>query len=333
VTGVILVGDAAYSADGQWLAFSARPADGSSGPDLYTWHLGDAAATAVTSDHRTFFAGWLGTQIVANRVDPADAGPEATGDPDTSADPSAMPSPAIPSDPATTPAPSADPGASPAVPEDHPVAFILDPTTGTTTQLRGSDVWLPTFDPTGTSVVYWAGTLVPDGTGTGWTLGTGHLVIDGWLDGSPSPSEAPSAAPTDPGATPAADASVDPAAPAIGPAGHPVALTTDPISGFDAWFDPTGTRLAIWIADPADAMIGTLRLVVLDPVTRQIDPTSNPLPGVAALRGVSISAGRLAWVTPPGQDGEGSHVQVLAWNGREFGQVRTFQGDRFLVAR
>jgi hypothetical protein len=76
-----------------------------------------------------------------------------------------------------------------------------------------------------------------------------------------------------------------------------------------------------------------LRLVVLDPDTLQVDTSTDPLPGVAALRGVSISNGRLAWVTPPGQDGQGSHVQVLAWKGREFGQVRTIQGDRFLVAR
>jgi len=328
VSGVIVVGDAAYSADGAWLAFSARPADGSSGPDLYTWHVGDALATAVTIDHRTFFSGWLGSTIVANRVDPGDGGPEASSGAGASADATGTPAAA----PVATTVPSDGPGgapsASPVAVQDHPVAFILDPATHAITLLGATDIWHATFDPTGASVVYWAGTLVRDATGTGWTLGTGHLVIDGWNDGSRSASPSASA-----GVTTSPPSSPEPTVPLVGPAGHPVALTAEPVTDFDAWFDPTGTRLAIWIADPTDATIGTLRLEVIDPQTGLIDATADPLPGVAALRGVSISSGRLAWVTPPGQDGQGSHVQVLAWNGRDFGQVRTIQGDRFLVAR
>ena len=330
VTGVIIVGDAAYSAHGDWLAFSARPADGTSGPDLYTWHVGDGVATAVTSDHRTFFAGWLGNRILANRVEPGVVEPDASGDPTGSTEPTATPTATPTVDPATSP------GESPAPVEDHPVAFILDPTSRLVVPLSGTDVWHPTVDPKAKSVVYWSGTLVPDGTGTGWKLGTGHLVIDRWLDGEaqgtgPGKSTPGATATTE--VTAGSDSSAAPDVPPIGPAGNPVALTDKPIAEFDAWFDPSGTRLAVWINDPADATVGTLRLVVLDPGTRQIDASADPLPGVAALRGVSINDGRLAWVTPPGQDGQGSHVQVLAWQGREFGQVRTIQGDRFFVAR
>ena len=36
---------------------------------------------------------------------------------------------------------------------------------------------------------------------------------------------------------------------------------------------------------------------------------------------------------PAGQDGEGSHVQVLGWQGRDFGQVRTIQAERLFVVR
>jgi hypothetical protein len=334
VTGVIVVGDAAYSVDGTWLAFSARPADQTTGPDLYTWHVGDEKAVAVTADHRTFFAGWLGNRIIANRVGPA----LVPTSPDASTDPSAVP--AVSTPPA---APTAGPTGStdPAPPvEEHPVAFILDPTTSARTPLGGIDMWHPTVDPDGKSVVYWAGTLVPDGTGTGWSLGTGHLVLDGWVADEPSSSADPSAAPGKPAATQAdtsatadPDASVAPTAVAIGPAGHPVTLTDESVSEFDASFDLSGTRLALWIANPADTTVGTLRLVVLDAETRLIDESADPLPGVAALRGISIRPGRLAWVTPPGQDGQGSHVQVLAWSGREFGQVRTVQGDGFFVAR
>ena len=331
VTGVVIVGDAAYSADGAWLAFSARPADGATGPDLYTWHVGDDVAAQVTTDHRTFFSGWLGGRILANRVESTPVEPEASMDADASANPSVEPT----TTPSPTAASSGEPDGSTApLPEDQPIAFLFDPSTSEMTPLGGPDIWHPTVDPSGRSIVYWSGTLVPDTSGTGWSLGTGQLVIDGWLDGAPTATGDPSAVPTGTlSATGSPTSSDDPTPQPIGPAGHPVVLADGPIADFDAWFDPTGTRLALWVADPVDSSVGTLRLVVLDPETLQVDSTTDPLPGVAALRGVSISNGRLAWVTPPGQDGQGSHVQVLAWKAREFGQIRTIQGDRFLVAR
>ena len=145
------------------------------------------------------------------------------------------------------------------------------------------------------------------------------------------PTAAPAAATT---AQPVpTDASGNPVAPVIGPAGHPVTLVEGPSTGFNTWFDPSGTRLAIWVADPSDPAVGTLRLVVLDEETREIDPATDPLPGAAALHGVSINGGRLAWVTPPGQDGEGSHLQILAWSGREFGQIRSIQAQGLSVVR
>ncbi|HSO29103.1 MAG TPA: hypothetical protein VLS28_04320, partial [Candidatus Sulfomarinibacteraceae bacterium] len=94
-----------------------------------------------------------------------------------------------------------------------------------------------------------------------------------------------------------------------------------------------GTRLAVWVADPANVEIGTLRLVAIDLATGTVRADVDPLPGVAAIRGFSIGEGRLAWVTPPGQDGEASHVQVLAWTDADFGQVRSMAMDRPVVAR
>ncbi|MEO5919267.1 MAG: hypothetical protein ABIQ17_06875 [Candidatus Limnocylindrales bacterium] len=307
ISGVVVIGDAAYSPDGTWLAFSARPADGSAGPDLYLWRAGDELATAVTSDHRTFFSGWLGNRVLANRIEPAptDPGTDATA---------ASPSPVA--------AASDAPGA-PAVVEEHPTAFTLDPETGETDAIVAQDMWRPTVDLTGRSVVYWAGTLVPDGTGTGWSLGTGRLVIDGWNSAADSPAADGTPSPAD----------ASPAAGSPGPAGHPVVLSEGPVGNFDASFDPSGLLAAVWIADPADPAIGTLRLIVLTEEGREIDTTLDPLPGVTALRGVSINLGRLAWVTPPGQDGEGSHVQVLGWRGRDFGQIRSIQADKLFVAR
>ena len=317
VSGVIVVGEVAYSSDGRWFAFAARPAGGEAGPDLYVWRVGDPLATAVTSDHRTFFSGWIGNLILVSRVIEADQLADAS--------PAASPE----STPEATPAPTAGPSPEPSVGpvEKHTTSFMLDPETGAMTLLRGTDVWHPTVDPTGRFVVYWSGTLVPDETDTVWHLGTGRLVIDRWIKDLPEPTTGPeSPGPTD-------DSTGSPIAGVIGPAGEPVTISDAATPDFEAWFDPDGTRLAIWTADAGDPDVGTLRLIVLDPQTGAIDPTVDPLPGVAALRGVSINAGRLAWVTPPGQDGEGSHVQVLAWSGRDFGQVRTIGADRLHVVR
>jgi hypothetical protein len=58
----------AWSSDGEALAFSAMPVNGSRGADLYLWRVGDERATRLTSDHRTWFASWSGDRIVASRV-------------------------------------------------------------------------------------------------------------------------------------------------------------------------------------------------------------------------------------------------------------------------
>jgi predicted anti-sigma-YlaC factor YlaD len=67
-SGVKVVGQsAAFSPDGDWFAFSARPADGSTGPDVYVWRVGDDAARPLTADHHTVFASWQGSRILASR--------------------------------------------------------------------------------------------------------------------------------------------------------------------------------------------------------------------------------------------------------------------------
>lgn len=77
---VALVGQsAAYSKTGSWFAFTARPIDGSAGPDVYVWKVGDAKAHRVTDDHRSMFGSWAGDLVAGstvveknpNRLDPA----------------------------------------------------------------------------------------------------------------------------------------------------------------------------------------------------------------------------------------------------------------------
>jgi hypothetical protein len=64
---------AAFSADGHWFAFTARPADGSRGPDIYVWRVGDDQARRLTTDGATTFASWADDMVVASRPSPDEA--------------------------------------------------------------------------------------------------------------------------------------------------------------------------------------------------------------------------------------------------------------------
>jgi len=298
--GVIVVGETRYSADGKWLAFSARPLDGSAGPDLYVWDGVAPAARRVTSDHATYFSSWLGDSILASRALDVQRGP------------------ATPSDP-SSPEPT-DPHGSPIVRELHPTSFVFDPSTDALTDLALPDVWLPTVDPTGRFMTYWSGTVLGGpGHSDKLQLATGRLVLDGWLAplGAPSASEAPaSSAPV-----------------RVGPAGTPIELVAGSLAGFDTQFDTTGTRLAVWVADTGNPKVGTLRLVVLDRTLGAINDQLKPLESERALQGVSIAEGRLAWVSPPGEDGNQSSVRVLAWLHDDFGQIQTLPGEQLAIVR
>lgn len=337
IQDVIVVGDAAYSQDGSWFAFSARPQDGSAGPDIYVWHVGDERARAVTSDHRSVFAGWLDELVLGSRADEVGVLIDDLG-----------PTPS----PAPSPAPSIEPGATPDVeplPTIEPVfdgvTFVLDPITGATTDVPGSS-WRPGVDPKGRMVVRWEGTLLVDESGVGWTMGTGQLVVDAWIDSGvlhpllfPDPTPEPSATP-EPAATPEPGVTPEPATtpepsttPAPGSAVVRSVIAEGPIVEFDARWDPTGTRLAVWIADPADPRLGSLRLYVVDPATGALSGSSDRLDGAPALRGFSLGMGRLAWITPPGQDGEGSRVHVVAWSLGDFGTIESPPGSELIVGQ
>jgi hypothetical protein len=308
-SGVTVVGEAAYSTDGKWLAFSARPSDGTTGPDLYLWHVGQATAQAVTADHRTYFSTWLGDRILASRVelsDQAASGANATDAPTTP----------------PTDAPTADTSAEPGKhAEAHPVSFIMDPGTLARTDITERDLWLPVVDQSGHFATYWSGTLVPTNDGLDWKLGKGELVLSGWSDGD------------DTNSSPAPTASPQPATADLGPTGTPVTVVQGHGVSFKAKFDPTSTRLAIWVGEEGDADVGRLHLVVLDPSTGAVTAGPEPLPGAPALRRFSIDVGRLAWVSPSGQDGQESTVQVLGWSSTSFGEIRTIPAKALYIVR
>ncbi len=335
ITDVVVVGEAAYSDDGRWFAFSARPADGSAGPDIYIWQAGDALARPLTDDHRSIFAGWLGDLVLGSRA-------VEIGVVIDEFEPTPSPAPTDP--PTVSPEPSPSPSIAPVF---DGIAFVADPATAAMRDVEGS-FWLPAVDPTGRLVVHWEGTLTLDPSGVGWSLGDGQIVVDAWaMPERPEPVD-PSPEPGDPSddespaplasATPAPSGTLDPFATpdplaTPGPALVRTVIATGPIADFDARWDPTGTRLAIWIADPADPRLGALRLFVVDAVTGVLTPSGDRLDGAPALRGFSLERDRLAWVTPPGQDGEGSRVHVVAWSEDSFGTVESRPGEGLIVGR
>jgi len=297
---VIVVGEAGYSDNGEWFAFSARPQSGLGGPDLYAWHVGDDQATRLTDNGATFFSGWFRNQIVASGIVPGDVTdePKASGAPAGSEAPAATAAPAL-TQPSGKPLPSAIPAPSLAIPpaaEAHPYSFLLDPATGSREDFARPDVWLPAIDPAGRFVTYWSGTVVPEGSGPNasgpnastpplpgfgepglvpaWRPATGRLVLDGWSGplASPASSGEPSAEPPA-GASGSGPATIPPistatVAPAAGASPNPSAPTIA--------VGPAGTPIVL-----AEGPLGDFR-AAFDPTGRKLavwtqDPDDNQI--------------------------------------------------------
>lgn len=328
--GVIVVGaPPAYSADGQWVAFSARPADGSYGPDIYVWRVGEPKARILTSDHGSVFSGWVDDRIIVStaRVSAmalAEASgapsPEVSGapssapSPDPVPTPSVIPVPDVTPDPASTPGPDASPSVSPmpdairnALPGDAPAAdadpvtvvarsFLIQPDGGVITEIARDGIWRPVVDPTDRVVVFWTGSLAWSATDQAWLPAEGQLVLADWrsvLGGVPDPNATATPTP-DPDATPDAVAPPTPSP------------TPDP----NATVDPSATPTPV-----PDATAGTT--------------TDRALPAAAV--GVDVSdwevrfdpAGRRlgVWVADPAEPGTGRLALVAVEDDGSLGAV------------
>lgn len=344
LTNVVIVGRAAaYSPDGAWFAFSARPSDGSVGPDIYVWHVGDLLARALTTDHASVFASWVGGTVLGSRLSPEPIAPAESAEPigEPGASPPVEPTPEVsPSiDGAASPVASSSPGPS-AITERVPQTFLLDPWTGVETPLIEME-WQPAVDPSGLVVVAWQGTvgIGVDGLVTG--PATGNLVVHpfrGLLPGG-VPSASPAVSPEiSPDGSPSSSASPEPSgflspdpssevsassSPQVAPDFPVQIVAAGPIVDFDARWDDTGSWLAIWIADPIDPGLGRLSLLHFDRFTGLVDRPVGAPQDVTALPGFSIGLGRLAWASPPGQSGEGSRIQIAAWTADEVGAIES----------
>ncbi len=118
-----------------------------------------------------------------------------------------------------------------------------------------------------------------------------------------------------------APASASAAAPNLEPIDLPSDIGSAAGVDWEARWDETGSHLAIWVADRADPTLGHLALVTIDRRTGLADPAGPTLRDRPALPGFELGDGHLAWATPPGQDGQGSTLQVYAWSGPQAGQI------------
>jgi hypothetical protein len=216
---------------------------------------------------------------------------------------------------------------------DRPQAFVLRTTASEPTEVPQAGLaWRPVVDPTGRTAVYWSGRLEPASDGLGWTTRTGKLVVGRWDDVTVTESVGPAAASS------AADASQRSLARATAPADgdqqrarSETTIANGPLTEWDARWDETGTRLAVWIADDNDPAIGRLSLYVVDPFDGRIDLSKPPLSDEPAMAGFAIADGHLAWAVPPKAGSPDSSVLVLAWHGDNFGKVESAPGDVILV--
>ena len=189
------------------------------------------------------------------------------------------------------------------------VSVRLDPASGDRDRRLDGAVWRPALDPTGRFAVAWDGTVR---TGRGRPRDgprrRGGLRLVRWpADGRP----------------PTTRRDVRSPASRAGRSATSTSAGTRPARGWrsgsaDAT-DPTIGRLTP--ARPRSARPGRCRR-----------PDGAPT-DVPALPGFSIGDGRLAWVTPHGQDAEGSRVQIVAWSGDGVGSVESVPGEDVVVVR
>ncbi len=282
---VVLVGQsAAYSPSGNWFAFTARPVDGSTGPDIYVWRVGQPTARRVTDDHESIFGSWIGTDdmAVGSRVVDRSSG-----------------------------------AASPATDVPTSVSFLFDPADGSEVPLpQTGHTWKPSVDPTGRVAVYWTGTLRRSGDPAADAPDQGSLVIGDWGTGDSAPSSGTPAAPQDQ----ARDR-------------HELSIADGRVADWDARWDPAGTKLAVWIADPNDPRVGSLSLYKVNTFDGSVDLKKPIIDSRRATAGFSISNGKLVWAEPAG-DGSGANdrILVLAWTDDAVGTIETVP-DEVVVIR
>jgi hypothetical protein len=300
--GYTVVGRAPeFSADGSWVAFSARPADLSVGSDVYVWRTGWERAQAITTSHADLFAGWFGQQILISEF---------------------MTSGSV--DEASATSYVYDPVSAAVMRIDRPMLLpVVDPTgtylvywSGTAAFDSTTGLWEP-----GQGDLYfddWANLmLVPAQFGEAGSQPTSMPTA------APSETTAASAQPSDDaspvatapgasasdGATPASDGQVS-ATPemSVSPPQLPVALDPGTVRDWTVRWDSSGRYVAIWVADPPSTDAGHVTLLAVDPNTRLLN-TAQPLLSAAAGSNIAFDDTDFVY-TSPTQGGDGKTYMV-----------------------
>lgn len=335
--GVRLVGAAPeWNTEGDTLAFSAVPADLSTGPDVYLWRVGDDQAVRLTQDHRSYFASWAVDRIVISRLPADHAGDTAAG---------------------TRPVDA--------------LTVVVDLATGQQRVANGPSLWLPTVDPLGRYAVAWVGRLRTDGRQV--TPRAGGLYFVDWTTvdpfdkgagaGTPDATPTPAASTKAPrGASPSPVASRVPhhrrSSPSPDPASTPPATSTpaptstatptvaattagsstvvqavdpqrdetaDPVLDWVVRWSADGSTVGIWVADSPGANWGRLAVTQVslqdDNFTRDEVLGSN-----LARRAFSMGTDRVAWIAPSDSSTDGD-LRIRTWDARGVGDLRIHSVD------
>jgi hypothetical protein len=310
-SNVVVVGQsAAYSPSGAWFAFTARAVD-TVGPDIYVWRVGDPQAHALTQDHRSAFGSWAGEQVVGSRaIDEAQS--------------------------------------------SEPESFVADPATGAEVALRSiGRVWRPSVDPGGSRAVYWTGSITRGGSGSEQLPSAGRLVIGDWdrvevapsasgsalpsADASASSSNRPGNSQAGSKKSPAPSTGAGPSANASSPldqgsARHEVTLASGEVVDWDARWNASGSRLAVWVAtDRANPAVGTLSLYAVDRFDGTVDIEHPLVKDKPARAGFSITDDRLVWAEPAAAGSSDRRILVFAWTDQGSGTVESVQGQVIVI--
>jgi hypothetical protein len=317
------------------LAFSAMPANGSHGPDVYVWSRSDAAARPITSDHRSYFASWSTGHIVISRIGGSD-------------DPTQLST--VVMDPATT---EERPLAGPALwlPVVNPTGTRaiawqgeLDLTSGRPVPSSGGlfmidwaqiDPFAPANEPESTPVAS-ESPIPTDAPATDAPATAEPTDAPSASPATPSPSPAVDATTTPPGdtstATPVPQSTDEPTqpngtdAPPALPQGW-VALdlgvdtTTTPVLDWQARWSLDGQAVGIWLADTVGSGWGSLAVMAIDPQTNQVQTAEPLLSATLARRGFSLGLSRVVWVAPSDDNPDGE-LRIRTWGDDGMSGVR-----------
>jgi len=313
-----------FSANGVWVAFSARSVSQTTGSDVFVWRVGWERAKAVTTGHADLFAGWFGSRILISEFSQSNSGAGATAAPSAPADATDVPA---------TAAPVAGTAATIAA-----ISYLYDPASEAVRRI-GRPMLMPVIDPTGRFIVYWSGTVEFD-TATGlYGPGDGDFYFDAWSnidlvaarlgDGggqAPTPAPTPVASVTAPAVvTPtdapspvafAGDAASLRVAPVLGgqsfsqqagstgmPQRIPIASAPGTVTSWCVRWDATGQYVAIWVADAGAADAGHVTLLNVIPGTNLLN-VDGLLLSTSARSNIQFDDSQFVYTSPTqgGQD-------------------------------